>query len=100
MGRRIKIVCCCGAGICTSNYLREEIEERLKEEGFKNVEIVISKITDLEEAIVGADLLATTVELQKNYGLPQVRALGIMLDDKAAKEALDQVVAEVKKLED
>lgn len=100
MSRRIKIVCCCGAGICTSNYLREEIEDRLKNEGFKNVEIVISKITDLEEAIVGADLLATTVELQKNYGLPQVRALGIMLDDKAAKKALDEIIAEVKKIED
>ncbi|HAE61280.1 MAG TPA: PTS sugar transporter [Eubacteriaceae bacterium] len=93
----VKIVCCCGAGICTSNYLREEIEDRLKEEGFKNVKVQISKVNDLEEAVVGADLLATTVELQKDYGIPQVRALGIMLDDNAAKEALDNIVDILKK---
>ncbi|MBF7097480.1 PTS sugar transporter subunit IIB [Alkalibacter mobilis] len=92
-----KIVCCCGAGICTSNYLREEIEDRLKAEGFKNVKVQISKVNDLEEAVVGADLLATTVELQKDYGIPQVRALGIMLDDNAAKEALDNIVDILKK---
>lgn len=92
MNDRIKIVCCCGAGICTSNYLREEIEDRLKAEGFKNFQVVISKVNDLEEAVVGADLLATTVELQRDYGIPQVRALGIMLDDDAAKEALDNIV--------
>lgn len=92
MNEKIKIVCCCGAGICTSNYLKEEIEDRLKAEGFKNVQVVISKVNDLEEALVGADLMATTVELQKDYGIPQVRALGIMLDDDAAKEALDNIV--------
>jgi len=47
--------------------------------------------------VVGADLLATKVELQKDYGIPQVRALGIMLDDNAAKEALDNIVDILKK---
>ena len=92
MERGVKIVCCCGAGICTSNYLREEIVDRLKEEGYKGVNVVISKVTDLDESLEGADLLATTVELHKDYGLPQVRALGIMLDDDAAKQALDNIV--------
>lgn len=36
MKEKIKILCCCGAGICTSNYLREEIEDRIKKEEFKN----------------------------------------------------------------
>ena len=28
MKDKIKILCCCGAGICTSNYLKEDIEDQ------------------------------------------------------------------------
>lgn len=96
MKDRIKIICCCGAGICTSNYLKEEIEDRLKKESIKDFDVVISKVSDLEESIQGADLLVTTVEIVKDYGLPQVRALGIMLDDEAAEKALSEIVGIVK----
>jgi|GEM_PF-1332882 len=98
MKDKIKILCCCGAGICTSNYLKEDIEDRIKEEGFKNVKIEICRVTDLDDAIGEADLLVTTVQLKNTYSVPMIRALGIMLDDKAAKKALDEIVEEIKKL--
>jgi PTS system galactitol-specific IIB component len=98
MKEKVTILCCCGAGICTSNYLKEEIEDRIKQEGLKNVKIVLCRVSDVDEAISGADLLVTTVEMKATYSVPMIRALGIMLDDKAAKKALDQIVDEVKKI--
>lgn len=98
MKDQIKILCCCGAGICTSNYLREEIEERVVQEGFKNVKVQLCRVNDVEDAISQADLLVTTVEMKKTYSVPLIRALGIMLDDKAAKKALDEIVDEINKI--
>lgn len=98
MKDKISILCCCGAGICTSNYLREEIEDRMKQEGFKGVKVSICRVTDLEEAVGKADMVVTTVELKNTFDVPMVRALGIMLDDVAAKKALDEIVAIVKTL--
>lgn len=98
MKDHIKILCCCGAGICTSNYLKEEIEDRMKEEKFKNVKVVICRVTDLEDQVVDADLVATTVEIHPIEGVPMVRALGIMLDEVAAKKALDEIVSIVRNL--
>jgi PTS system galactitol-specific IIB component len=98
MKEKVTILCCCGAGICTSNYLREEIEDRIKQEGLKNVKVVLCRVSDVDEAITGADLLVTTVEMKGTYPVPMIRALGIMLDDKAAKMALDQIVDEVKRI--
>ncbi|MBP2032179.1 PTS system galactitol-specific IIB component [Clostridium algifaecis] len=98
MKDNIKILCCCGAGICTSNYLKEEIEDRMKQEKIKNVKVVICRVTDLEEQVGSADLIATTVELKNPSDVPMVRALGIMLDDNAAKKALDEITAIVKGL--
>lgn len=98
MKDKVSILCCCGAGICTSNYLKEEIEDRMKQEGLKNVKVSICRVTDLEEAAGNADLIATTVELKNTFKVPMVRALGIMLDDVAAKKALDEIVAIVKGL--
>ncbi|VBB07270.1 phosphotransferase system eiib component type 2/3 [Lucifera butyrica] len=99
MKDKISILCCCGAGICTSNYLREEIGERMKQEGIKNVKVTLCRVNDVEEAIANADMMVTTVEMKANYPVPMIRALGIMLDDKAAKKALDEIVMEVRKLQ-
>ncbi|SDN11225.1 PTS system, galactitol-specific IIB component [Dendrosporobacter quercicolus] len=99
MEKEVTVLCCCGAGICTSNYLREEIEERIKQEGLKNVKVVLCRVNDVEEAIVHADLLVTTVEMKAEYPVPMIRALGIMLDDAAAKKALDQIIAEIRKIQ-
>jgi galactitol PTS system EIIB component len=98
MKEKVSILCCCGAGICTSNYLKEEIEDRMKQEGFKNVKVTICRVTDLEDAVGKADMVVTTVDLKGSYDVPLVRALGIMLDDVAAKKALDEIVAIVKQL--
>jgi len=98
MKERISILCCCGAGIATSNYLKEEIEDRMREEKFKNVKVSICRVTDLEDAIGDADLIATTVEMVNSYDVPMVRALGIMLNEVAAKKALDEIVEIIKKL--
>ena len=98
MKDNITILCCCGAGICTSNYLKEEIEDRLKEEKIKNAKVVIARVTDLEEQAAKADVVVTTVEISPVEGIPTVRALGIMLDDVAAKKALDEIVAIIKSL--
>lgn len=98
MKDHINILCCCGAGIATSNYLKEEIEDRMREEKFKNVKVSICRVTDLEEQVGNADLVATTVEMKTIEGVPMVRALGIMLDDNAAKKALDEIVSIIKEL--
>lgn len=99
MSKKVNILCCCGAGICTSNYLREEIEDRIKQEGLsKNVSVTLCRVTDVDEIIGTANLLVTTVEMKKDYPVPMIRALGIMLDDKAAKKALDEVIKEVQKI--
>lgn len=95
--KKVKILCCCGAGICTSNYLREEIEDRIKEEGLsKDVSVTLCRVTDVDELVGGVDLLVTTVQMDKTYPVPMIRALGIMLDDTAAKAALDAIVKEVR----
>lgn len=98
MKDNINILCCCGAGIATSNYLKEEIEDRMKAEKIKNVKVKICRVTDLEEQVGNADLIATTVEMKNSYDVPMVRALGIMLDDDAAQKALDEIVSIVKSL--
>ncbi|WP_110954370.1 PTS sugar transporter subunit IIB [Anaerosinus massiliensis] len=98
MKDNITILCCCGAGICTSNYLKEEIEDRMKAENIKNVKVLICRVTDLEEQIGKADLVVTTVEIKAVEGTPMVRALGIMLDDAAAEKALSEIVSVVKSL--
>jgi len=98
MQEKVTILCCCGAGICTSNYLKEEIEDRIKAEGLKQVKVNLCRVSDLEEAINDADLLVTTVEIKSSYDIPMIRALGIMLDDKAAKKALDEIVDAVNKI--
>ena len=98
MKDKVSILCCCGAGICTSNYLKEEIEDRMKQEKLKNVKVSLCRVTDLGEAAGSADLIVTTVELKNTFNVPMVRALGIMLDDAAAKKALDEIVAIVKGL--
>ncbi|WP_019552285.1 PTS sugar transporter subunit IIB [Propionispira raffinosivorans] len=98
MQEKVTILCCCGAGICTSNYLKEEIEDRIKAEGLKQVKVNLCRVSDLEEAINDADLLVTTVEIKSSYDIPMIRALGIMLDDKAAKKALDEIVDTVNKI--
>ncbi|MDQ0203695.1 PTS sugar transporter subunit IIB [Pectinatus haikarae] len=99
MSKKVKILCCCGAGICTSNYLREEIEDRLKEEGLsKDVTVNLCRVTDVEETLSGGsiDLLVTTVEMKGDYSVPMIRALGIMLDEAAAKKALDEIIDNVR----
>lgn len=98
MKDNITILCCCGAGICTSNYLKEEIEDRMKAENIKNVKVLICRVTDLEEQIGKADLVVTTVEIKAVEGTPMVRALGIMLDDAAAEKALNEIVSVVRSL--
>jgi galactitol PTS system EIIB component len=99
MSKKVKILCCCGAGICTSNYLREEIEDRIKQEGLsKDVSVALCRVTDVDEMISTVDLLVTTVEMKNEYPIPMIRALGIMLDDKAAQKALDEVIDEVRKI--
>ncbi|TCS80543.1 PTS sugar transporter subunit IIB [Pectinatus cerevisiiphilus] len=101
MSKKVKILCCCGAGICTSNYLREEIEDRLKEEGLsKDVSVTLCRVTDVEETLASGnmDLLVTTVEMNGDYSVPMIRALGVMLDDAAAKKALDEIMDNVKKI--
>ncbi|WP_196594506.1 PTS sugar transporter subunit IIB [Pectinatus sottacetonis] len=101
MGKKVKILCCCGAGICTSNYLREEIEDRVKEEGLnKNVSVNLCRVTDVDETLAtgNIDLLVTTVEMKNDYPIPMIRALGIMLDENAAKKALDEIIANVRKV--
>ena len=98
MKENTTILCCCGAGICTSNYLKEEIEDRMKAENIKNVKVIICRVTDLEEQIGNADLVVTTVEIHAIEGTPMVRALGIMLDDVAAEKALKEIVSIVKSL--
>lgn len=98
MKEKTSILCCCGAGICTSNYLKEEIEDRMKQEGFKHVKLTICRVTDLEDSVATADLIVTTVKIPNPYNVPMVRALGIMLDDVAAKKALDEIVEIVKNL--
>ncbi|SHJ46199.1 PTS sugar transporter subunit IIB [Propionispora hippei] len=99
MKEKVTVLCCCGAGICTSNYLREEIEDRIKQEGLKNVKVILCRVNDVEEAINNADMLVTTVEMKADYPVPMIRALGIMLDDKAAKKALDEIIAEIRKIQ-
>lgn len=98
MSKKVNILCCCGAGICTSNYLREEIEDRLKQEGLsKDVSVNLCRVNDVDETLAAGniDLLVTTVEMKDNYPIPMIRALGIMLDDAAAKKALDEIIANV-----
>jgi len=99
MKEKVTVLCCCGAGICTSNYLREEIEDRIKQEGLKNVKVILCRVNDVEEAINNVDMLVTTVEMKADYPVPMIRALGIMLDDKAAKKALDEIIAEIRKIQ-
>lgn len=99
MKEKVTILCCCGAGICTSNYLKEEIEDRIQQEGLKNVTLRLCRVNDVEEAINGADLLVTTVEMQGSYPVPLIRALGIILDEAAATKALDEIIAEVRKIQ-
>ncbi|SEP42939.1 PTS sugar transporter subunit IIB [Propionispora vibrioides] len=99
MKEKVTVLCCCGAGICTSNYLREEIEDRIKQEGLKNVKVILCRVNDVEEAINNADMLVTTVEMKADYPVPMIRALGIMLDDKAAKKALDEIIAEIRNIQ-
>ncbi len=101
MSKKVNILCCCGAGICTSNYLKEEIEDRIKEEGLKkDVLVNLCRVTDVEDTIANGniDLLVTTVEMKDDYPVPMIRALGIMLDEKAAKKALDEIIANVRKI--
>ena len=98
MGKHVKILCCCGAGICTSNYLKEEIEDRLKADGLnKEVSVQLCRVTDVDDALEngGIDFLVTTVQIDKTYPVPVIRALGIMLDEAAANKALDEIIQQV-----
>ena len=41
------------------------------------------------------DFLVTTVQIDKTYPVPVIRALGIMLDEAAANKALDEIIQQV-----
>lgn len=97
MGRLIVVAC--GAGINTSTIAEDSIRERMKKEGFNDVEVKRILMADIE-AYVGRSDLALIVSMMKifrTFDVPVVQGMPFLIGTQAEKEILlDKIVSFIK----
>ena len=66
-----KILCSCGTGVATCNFIASELEKFLKDNDIE-AEVLNCRMSDIEKCCQEADLIVSTCQLPPGVGRPRV----------------------------
>lgn len=77
--KKVRILSVCGSGVVSSSMVALKLRELLAEHGF-DVQTVEASPGNIESVLSGAsfDLMACVSPVQQDYGIPKVRAVGLL----------------------
>ncbi len=96
--KKCNILCVCGSGTVSSAMVAGKLVEKLAEKGWE-VNAVETSPNDLESALAGKtyDLIACVSPVHGEYGVPKVKAVGMLTglaEDKVINDCLAILEAE------
>lgn len=91
--KKCKILCVCGSGTVSSAMVAGKLVEKLAEEGWE-VNAVETSPNEVETSLQGAtyDLIACVSPVHQDFGVPKVKAMGMLTglsEDKVIKDCLE-----------
>lgn len=93
-----RILVCCGSGIATSTIVMEELSSLVKKANINyKPDFYQCALQELGSLMADAKLIITTQRIRQDYGVPVVRAVGILsglgIDENRAEiiEALEKL---------
>lgn len=71
------VVIACGTGVATSTVVNEALMEILKDNKIK-ANVIQCRVSEIEGNSGQADLILTSMKINKDYGVPMLTALPIL----------------------
>lgn len=72
------IIVACGAGVATSTVICSEVSKILDEAKIAH-RIIQCSLNELDSNVNGADLIVTSMPVAKNYGIPLVMGISLLM---------------------
>lgn len=84
-----RIIVACGSGIATSTIISSKIDELLDEHHIDH-SIVQCSLTEIDGYVADADLIVTSMDLQRDFSIPKVTAISLLtsVGEEETKEAI------------
>ncbi len=86
-----KIITSCGLACSMAPLIATKIQERLKEEGIRDIEVVTAKVPELSSVVEGAICIVTTMKIHQDYGVPVIDGTEFIMGGDG-RETLDKVL--------
>ena len=72
-----KIIVACGSGIATSTIISSHLSELLDQHHI-SYELIQCSLQEIDSYVDDADLIVTSMDLQKNFSIPKVTAISFL----------------------
>ncbi|MDD4370199.1 MAG: hypothetical protein ACOX1S_03695 [Anaerostipes sp.] len=100
MNKKKLVLVVCGAGTLTSVMASQGVEEGLKNNGVKDVEVKVGRIDDIERFVDRISVLVCTMNIRTKYDFPVIRGTAFVTGDEEAQEdIINQIVTYLKENE-
>ncbi|MDD3184071.1 MAG: hypothetical protein PHD70_10070 [Anaerostipes sp.] len=97
MNKKKLVLVVCGAGTLTSVMASQGVEEGLKNNGVKDVEVKVGRIDDIERFVDRISVLVCTMNIRTKYDFPVIRGTAFVTGDEEAQEdIINQIVTYLK----
>lgn len=72
-----KVIVACGGAVATSTVAANAIRDLCAQNGIK-IEVIQIRMSEIEGACDGVDLIVTTARMKKDFGLPYVNGMAFL----------------------
>lgn len=72
-----RIIVACGSGIATSTMISSHLSELLDQHHI-SYELIQCSLQEIDSYVDDADLIVTSMDLQKNFSIPKVTAISFL----------------------
>lgn len=72
-----RIIVACGSGIATSTIISSHLSELLDQHHI-SYELIQCSLQEIDSYVDDADLIVTSMDLQKNFSIPKVTAISFL----------------------
>ena len=98
--KKKRILVCCGSGIATSTIVMEEVAALEKKANLNyKPEFYQCSLSELKTLAPGCEMIISTQQVRQDFGVPVVRAIGI-LTGMGIEENRAEIIAALEKLND
>lgn len=84
------IIIACGSGIATSTVVSDRLDDVLDDAGIEH-EFIQCSVPEIDTYIDQADLIVTTITMEKEYEKPKINALSYLTGD-GEEETTEKII--------